>query len=133
MLTQMFSFLDPAAITPDLAGRLCALAADCERLRQRGSVSPIELQSAPRLDDWVILQTPLGVQLMGNGTGHPRLGDRAIVTSPVWFADPDGAWIRTLSRFYRLGAPLSPQGVDDFSAMDAHDADGNDDDSEDRS
>ncbi|HEY9216110.1 MAG TPA: DUF6634 family protein [Ancylobacter sp.] len=130
MLTQMFAFLDPAAITPDLAHRLRALATDCERLRQRGSVSPIELQSAPRIDDWVIMQTPLGIQLMGNVTGHPLLGDRAAVTSPLWFADAGGAWIRTLSRFYRLGAPLPPHRIDAFA--EAHDLGGDGDDSEGR-
>jgi hypothetical protein len=130
MLTQMFPFLDPAAITRDLVERLQTLATDCERLRQRGSVSPIELRFAPRIDDWVFLQTPLGIQLMGNVTGHPLLGDRAVVTSPLWFADADGAWIRSLSRFYRLGAPLPPPEIDAFA--DPHEVHGDEDGSEDR-
>jgi hypothetical protein len=50
--------------------------------------------------------TPAGVRLIGHVTGHPVHGDRAVVTSPVWFADPEGTWVRTLSRFYRLGPPL---------------------------
>jgi hypothetical protein len=130
MLTQMFPFLDPATITRDLVERLQSLATDCERLRQRGSVSPIELRFAHRIDDWVFLQTPLGIQLMGNVTGHPLLGGRAVVTSPLWFADPDGAWIRSLSRFYRLGAPLPHPEIDAFA--DPHDVHGDEDGSEDR-
>lgn len=30
-----------------------------------------------------------------------------IMTSPLWFADPEGRWVRTLSRYYRLGPPAS--------------------------
>jgi hypothetical protein len=105
MLTQMFPFLDPAALTPDLGRRLRALADDCDLLCQRRSVSLFVLDAAPRLNDWVAMLTPMGVQLMGQVSGHPLLGDRAAITSPVWIADPQGRWVRTLSRFYRLGSP----------------------------
>jgi hypothetical protein len=71
------------------------LADDCERLELGRPVSPILLQKAP-----------LRVQLVGHVTGHPLHGDRGIATSPVWFADPGGTWVRTLSRYYRLGPPL---------------------------
>ena len=37
---------------------------------------------------------------------RPTHGDCAIATSPVWFADPDGTWVGTLSRYYQLGPPL---------------------------
>jgi hypothetical protein len=106
MLTRLFPFLDPAHITPDLARRLRTLADDCDRLELGRPVSSLLLQKAPLLEDWAPAVTPQGVQLIGHVTGHPLLGDRAIATSPVWFADPDGAWARTLSRFYRLGPPL---------------------------
>jgi hypothetical protein len=105
MLTQMFPFLDPVALTSDLGLSLRALADDCDLLCQRRSVSSFVLDAAPRLDDWVAMPTPMGVQLMGQVTGHPLLGDRAVVTSPLWIADPQGRWVRTLSRFYRLGPP----------------------------
>ena len=111
MLTCLFSFLDPAHITSDLSRRLRALADDCDRLELGRPVSPIMLQKAPLLEDWVPAVTPQGVQLIGQVTGHPLLGDRAIATSSVWFADPDGAWARTLSRFYRLGPPLDREDI----------------------
>jgi hypothetical protein len=106
MLTARFPFLDPAQIAPDLARRLRMLADDCERLELGRSVSPILLQKAPLLEDWFPTVTPMGVQLVGHVTGHPLRGDRPAATSPVWFADPGGTWVRTLSRYYRLGPPL---------------------------
>jgi hypothetical protein len=109
LLTRLF--LDPAHITPDLAPRLRALADDCERLQSGHSISPALLQKAPLLKDWVPAMTPAGVRLAGVVTGHPVHGDRAAVTSPVWFADPKGTWVRTLSRFYRLGPPLDDDDI----------------------
>jgi hypothetical protein len=106
MLTRLFPFLDPAYVTPDLGRRLRALADDCDRLERGRSVSPALLQKAPLLEDWVPAITPQGVQLIGHVTGHPLLGDCAAATTPLWFADPNGTWVRSLSRFYRLGPPL---------------------------
>jgi hypothetical protein len=106
MLTRQFPFLDPARIEPNLARRLRALADDCERLELRCPVSSTLLAKAPLLEDWTPTVTPLGVHLVGRVNGHPLQGDRKIATSPVWFADPDGTWARTLSRYYRLGRPL---------------------------
>jgi hypothetical protein len=106
MLTRLFPFLDPAYVTPDLGRRLRALADDCDRLERGRPVSPVLLQKAPLLEDWVPAITPQGVQLFGHVTGHPLLGDCAAATTPLWFADPNGAWVRSLSRFYRLGPPL---------------------------
>jgi hypothetical protein len=115
MLTRQFPFLDPTRIEPDLARRLRILADDSERLALGLPVSAILLANAPLLEDWVPMVTPLGVQLVGQVSGHPLHLDRAIVTSPIWFADPDGTWARTLSRYYSLGPPL--QRDDDLRAM----------------
>ena len=111
MLTQLFPFLDPVHITPDLARRLRALADDCDRLNLGRAVSPILLQSAPLLEDWVPAVTPEGLRLIGHASGHPIHGDRMVMTTQLWFADPDGNWIRTLSRFYRLGPPADPDDI----------------------
>ena len=106
MLTRLFPFLDPAHVTPDLGRRLRALADDCDRLERGRPVPPSVLQKAPLLTDWAPAITPQGVHLIGRVTGHPLLGDCAAATTPLWFADPDGGWARSLSRFYRLEPPL---------------------------
>jgi hypothetical protein len=108
MLTQLFQFLDPVHVTSDLAGRLRALADDSEQIQSGRPVSPIMLQTAPLLEYWVPALRPQGLQLIGQVTGHPLLGDCMILTSPLWFADPESNWVRTLSRFYRLGPPADP-------------------------
>ncbi|ABE64500.1 hypothetical protein Nham_3780 [Nitrobacter hamburgensis X14] len=99
MLTQLYPFLDPSHITAGLIDRLRVLADDAAHLQ---SVSPSLLQTAPLLEYWVPVQRPEGVRLIG------QVEDRMIITSPLWFADPSGTWIRTLSRFYRLGSPANP-------------------------
>jgi hypothetical protein len=53
--------------------------------------------------------TPAGPRLIGQVTGHPRLGDRPVMTSPLWAADPASQWVRTTSRFYRLGEPADAE------------------------
>jgi hypothetical protein len=108
MLTQLFPFLDPRQNPGDLARRLRALADDCNRLALGHPVPPAILQKAPLLEDWIPAVTPEGVRLIGRATGHPTHGDRKVMTTPLWFAAPDGAWARTLSRFYRLGPPADP-------------------------
>ncbi|WP_076860735.1 DUF6634 family protein [Bradyrhizobium mercantei] len=110
MLTSLFPFLDPAHISPNLSRRLRDLADDCDRLELRRSVSEL-LKQAPLLEDWVPVVTPRGVKLVGRVTGHPILGDGTAATSQLWFADPDGSWVRTLSRFYRLRRPLERNGL----------------------
>ena len=107
MLMQLFPFLDPIHATPDLVQRLRALADDTARLQQVRSVSPTLLRSAPLLKYWVPALRPEGLRLIGQVTGHPLIKGRMIMTSPLWFADPKGQWIRTLSRYYRLGPPAS--------------------------
>jgi hypothetical protein len=111
MLTRLFPFLDPTHISFDLAHRLRALADDCEHLKLGRAVPPRLLHRAPLLKDWVPALTPEGLQLIGDAVGHPVHGDRMVMTTPLWWADPDGKWVRTLSRFYRLGPPADPEDV----------------------
>jgi hypothetical protein len=54
--------------------------------------------------------TRLRLHLVGQVTGHPRHGAGKIITSQLWWADPDGMWVRTLTRFYGLGRPADPDG-----------------------
>jgi hypothetical protein len=127
MLTKLYPFLDPTHITPDLVRRLRHLADDAARLQYGRPVSPASLRQAPRMDDFVIAQTPLGLQLVGRVSGHPRLGDTTAATSQLWFADPKGGWVRTLSRFYRLGLPAGPDDVERIIARTAETLTGEDD------
>ena len=107
MLTKQFPFLDPAAITIDLAERLHKLADDCAILAQYGTAPRSQLRTAPLLDRYLPVITSQGVRLIGHVSDHPVLGSRQVITSQLWFADPDRQWLRTLSRYYRLGAPAS--------------------------
>jgi hypothetical protein len=111
MLTHMFPFLDPAHISPDLASRLRALADDCERLTFGQPVPSTVLAKAPLLKGWVPALTPEGLQLIGYAVGHPIHGNRMVMTTSLWWVDPEGGWARTLSRFYRIGAPVDPEDV----------------------
>ncbi|MBI5131246.1 MAG: hypothetical protein HZA66_17540 [Rhodopseudomonas palustris] len=110
MLTHVFPFLDPARITTQVSDHLRSLATDCAALGENTAFVTDRLRTAPVLDRYAPVITPLGLRLAGQVTHHPLLGSRRILTSQVWFADPEGHWVRTLSRFYRLGRPA---GLDD--------------------
>ncbi|MBR1133285.1 DUF6634 family protein [Bradyrhizobium iriomotense] len=105
MLTDDFPFLLPCHIEPELAAKLRTLADDLERIRVGHAPVAFDLAEAPLIVDWHPVISPLGLRLMGFVAGHPRVGNTHAMTSQVWAAGRDGAWIRTLSRFYRLGLP----------------------------
>ena len=128
MLTEMFPFLDPVHITRELSDRLQALARDCLILEHDVTFVSARLRTAPFLDSYVPVISPLGLHLVGQVTQHPLLGSRRIVTSQVWIADPEGHWARTLSRFYRLGSPADPDHRDQILASSPCTFDGCDDD-----
>ena len=67
-----------------------------------------ELRSAPVLKAWVVHGSPPHFFFAGSVTGHPLILDgRWCVTSPVIAYDGLlGGWIRTVSRWYRLGRPF---------------------------
>jgi len=104
MLTDLFPFLEPARIAPDLPGQLRRLAADLDDLR-RIKVRPFALRDAPLVENWAAVLAPVGVCLIGQVSGHPVLGDGPIITSPLYAADPGGRWVRSTARFYLLGEP----------------------------
>jgi hypothetical protein len=107
MLTKAFPFLLPRYIERDLPAKLRDLAGDIESLRSDGTPADAKLASAPLLVDWRCVLTPVGLRLAGFVAGHPLLGNCAAMTSQVWVASADGRWIRTLSRYYRLGIPAN--------------------------
>ncbi|MGR3503939.1 DUF6634 family protein [Pseudaestuariivita sp.] len=66
---------------------------------------PDDPSSAPQLSDYTIAVDPMGLlRLVGQVSGHPRLGRRWITTSPIWQIDLQGTRARTSSRWYRLAA-----------------------------
>jgi hypothetical protein len=72
--------------------------------------SPEDLASAPVLDPWRILLTEEQPMLVlgGRVQDHPLLpGDRIIATSQLIRLEVEAGWARTISRWYRLGQPLS--------------------------
>jgi Family of unknown function (DUF6634) len=97
------SQLAPCAITPELTRRRRRLADDLDRIAAGTAPPAAELAQAPLLVDWAFAVSLSGLSLTGFAAGHPLLGNRKIVTSPLWVLDPDLTWARTLSRFYRLG------------------------------
>jgi uncharacterized protein DUF6634 len=119
MLTDAFPFLLPEHVGTSLPERLRSLAGDLERIRLGTGPRPDECTHAPLITDWRTVLSPLGLRLMGSVKDHPILGNCTAMTSQVWAADVDGQWIRTLNRFYRLGAASStladrPQSHTDF-------------------
>lgn len=91
--------------------RLSALVSDMERIRRGVSVAKLAGDTPPLLDCWSRAVRPAPC-LMGLSSGHPRLTGtgRLILTSDLWLISADSQWARTLSRWYRLGDPLSPEG-----------------------
>ncbi len=117
MLTYLFRFLDPALITPDLPLRLRQLADDCERLQMNHSAPPQLLQNAPMLENWMPTLTAEGLHLVGQASDHPIHGSRPVMTTQLWWADPEGTWARSLSRFYRLGHPADRETLHRVQAL----------------
>lgn len=103
MLTDAFPFLLPSHIEPDLPCKMRHLGDDLERLRSGTGPTDAEIVAAPLIEDWHAVLTPTGLRLTGFVSGHPRFGNRATIISQLWAADAGGRWVRTLSRFYRLG------------------------------
>jgi hypothetical protein len=112
MLTNDFPFLLPRHVERALAAKLRVLADDLERIAAGAAPTAVELANAPLLVDWRCILSPVGLRLLGHVTGHPRLGDTDAMTSQLWAAGGDGRWIRTLSRFYRLGKPFRDDDVE---------------------
>jgi hypothetical protein len=74
--------------------------------------------------------TPVGVRLRGYASGHPIHGNRMVMTTALSWADLDGTWVRSLSRFYRLGRPAHPDGVRRLTSIVTCSGDVNDEGSE---
>lgn len=63
-----------------------------------------DLEAAPLLQNYRFVPRSVP-SAIGFGTGHPSLPNGPTQTSQIFIIGPDHRWIRTLSRFYRLGTP----------------------------
>lgn len=71
---------------------------------------PNDLDDAPVLTNWY-LGIEDGVLLAaGDVTGHPLIAASTLTTSPILALDAEAGWMRTRSRWYRLGPPHDPEG-----------------------
>ena len=90
----------------DLFGlRLRTLSDDLLRFGSPGFLQ--SLDPGVTISNWV-LSPDMGIKLCGEVKGHPNLRDGPIETSQLFFIDQKLCLARTLSRWYRLGAPLDP-------------------------
>ena len=66
------------------------------------------------LEEWTPVLRGAQLSLAGNVEGHPALGRTQIDTSPLIHVSEGDQWARTLSRWYRLGAPLATDTANAF-------------------
>jgi hypothetical protein len=122
MLTAVFPFLRPHNIERELPNRLRSLADDLEDIRNGDAPRAEVLAVAPLIVDWHVALTPLGLRLTGFVAGHPLLGNRPAMTSQIWAVDAAGKWVRTLTRFYKLGIPADGNSLEPLRNADHGDA-----------
>ncbi|WMT76479.1 DUF6634 family protein [Bradyrhizobium sp. Ash2021] len=116
MLTKNFPFLLPCNTGITIPATLRRLADDLDRIRAGTGPTAEEFASAPLIVDWRCVLTPVGLSLSGFVAGHPLLGNRPARTSQLWAADASGRWVRTLTRYYRLGISFDHAAFDDTDA-----------------
>lgn len=84
--------------------RLTRLTADLISIRDGKLPDEKAFRDAPFIDQWAIITRP-SVVLTGTVYGHPRypqLGT-TMVTTPLFIDGRTHGWMRTQSRYYRLG------------------------------
>lgn len=100
----MMPVAPPFGDLPALARQFEAIAADIRVIHAHGQPHDRDLRDAPLLEAWTfaLVSAPC---LVGRVSKHPLLGDRhRIHTSQLVALDADQGWVRTWSRFYRLGS-----------------------------
>lgn len=99
---------DAAFVASGEIARLEKLFADLRRIADGNAPTREDLACAPLLMDFGVTYRPARC-LRGDVIGHPRLGNRNVVTTELWAYSPQDHWARTYSRFYRLGTPRDQQ------------------------
>lgn len=73
--------------------------------------APRKDQPVVHLENWSIAERTVQC-LVGHPAGHPRLSDgKPMVSSELYFLDDQMKYARTFSRWYRLGARLAPENM----------------------
>ena len=70
--------------------------------------TPDDLENAPIIENWFLIwRDGDHVRADGNVYGHPTIDDPWITTSPViayeYYFEKQAGWLRSISRWYRLG------------------------------
>lgn len=107
IITSMHLVVDDA----EEMQRRAALEGDLQRLADGWTPDADTLAACPLIDQWSTLFYPDTTELSMQGlvTGHPELSHGSIITSPIRAMDFREHWIRTHSRFYRLGERKSDE------------------------
>lgn len=67
-----------------------------------------DIDGAPMIDNWYLVwRDSDAIRADGDVSGHPEISDPRVTTSPVlgfqYDFDLEAGWLRTMSRWYRLG------------------------------
>ncbi|WP_420844857.1 DUF6634 family protein [Jiella avicenniae] len=82
------------------------LAEDLRRYAETGGPSAAELAAAPLIAPAAIIPDATAFRLVGDVSGHPRIGPGQAATSRIYAIDRHGTWVRSYSRLWRLAAEL---------------------------
>lgn len=81
-----------------------------DRIRRGEEPTAEMLADAPVLELWGVTRygddAEVVIRLVGVVHGHPSIQDGPCTTSPVLYLPESQEWVRTVSRYYRLGKPL---------------------------
>ena len=101
-----FGFEQPAELNT-LVTKLSGLRSNLQSLGAGNLLLATELAAAPVITNWRLM-LDFHVCLRGDVVAHPLLsGNRRIMTSELIVDARDLGWMRTFSRFYRLGKPMA--------------------------
>ncbi|KAA2235874.1 DUF6634 family protein [Salinarimonas soli] len=93
-------------------GRLYDLADDLVGIAADSRPTPDDLAAAPILENWSPALRAVR-SISGEVHGHPSYRPGAVINSSEVYASDGATWVRTYSRWYRLGRPaaasVSPQ------------------------
>jgi len=86
----------------ELASKLERVVMDLRSLNRPKAILPT---SPIELSHWFLSATPV-LTISGIAQDHPNLGTKPIATSQVFYINTETGLVRTLNRWYLLGAPM---------------------------